>query len=127
MAQKAEKVKFELPVVKFDILEGPVLAAIKEKANAGKAPKFSATAMSMSERMLKDINAGARVHLSTPSLMSGKDNVRKLLKRDLSRIAKRAGHKSYTVRIVDEGQALVFYYEQKAEKKVVEKAEKKSA
>lgn len=114
--ETAAKPKFELPAnIKFEILEAPALQVVKEKI-VHKTSKFNPTAVSMSERMLKDINEGARLHLDTPTLQSSKDKIRKMLKKDLSRIAKKSGHR-YDVRTVDEGQALVFYFQEKPPKK----------
>ena len=119
--EKAKKAKFEIPAVKVDFLEGTALQAIKDREAVKHGPKVSATAISMSGRMLTDINAGARIQLGTPSLMRDKEQIKKFLKKDLGRLAKKA-KKNYSVRVVDEDTALVFYYEQKAPKKEKEKA-----
>jgi hypothetical protein len=82
------------------------------KLQVRKGPVISPLAIQMSERMLKD-QSGAKVPLNTKALQEGKDTVKRLLRRDLEKCAKRGGHRHLAVRVIESDNELCFYYESK--------------
>jgi hypothetical protein len=69
----------------------------------------------MSQRMLSnDLQAGAHIQLTTSALQQGKEVIKRILRRDLDRIANRQKLKLAT-RVVEQDNSLIFYYEAKRE------------
>jgi hypothetical protein len=123
MADKKQPQQLQLPTgIKIDYLEGAQLAQVKEKHS--KLTPVSDTAVAMSKRMLaNDLQAGAHIQLNSAVLQQHKESIRKLLKRDLDRIANRQKLRLST-RVVEDNNSLIFYYEQR---RTVTKKEKAAA
>jgi hypothetical protein len=112
MAENKEKAKAELPQgLKFEPVEPEQLQKLKLQTKKG--PQISETAISMSKRMLADLQAGARIPLNSKALVEGKEGIKRLLRRDLEKLARHAGHKNYAVRVIEQPDALVFHYDMK--------------
>jgi hypothetical protein len=112
MADKAEKKQYELPPLKVEPVDGNALNKLRLQQK-NKGVPVSDTAISMSDRMLKDQASGARIQLSTKVLQDNRENIKRTLRRDLEKCAKRAGHKNVAVRVIDDKEKpeLVFFYE----------------
>src|SRR5262245_40044420 len=63
------------------------------KLKAKKGPPISETAQAMYKPMLANVGVGAKVGLSNKTLQDNKDNIRKILARDLQKLARHANHK----------------------------------
>jgi hypothetical protein len=119
-AKKDKGEQLQLPTgIKIETINKDDLAKVKERHS--KLSPVSDTATAMSQKMLGDGLPGQVIALSNPALQAGKESIRRLLKRDLDRIAHRAKLR-YSTRVVEEGQSLIFYYESK---RVVEKKKDK--
>ena len=81
--------QLELPTnLKVGYLEGEQLVQVKAKHS--KLSPVSETATHMAKKMLENnMSTGATIQLSNPALLSAKETIRKLLKRDLDRVVQR--------------------------------------
>src|SRR5262245_212411 len=111
---KAQAEQLELPGgIKFEPVNQEAVNQLKLKTRKG--PPISETAQQMYKPMLANVGSGSKVALSSKALQDGKDQIKRVLVRDLQKLARHAGQKQLSVRCIENGDELTFYFEQRRE------------
>jgi hypothetical protein len=95
-----------------ETVKGEELSKVKTNSRYKNAAPVSDTALAMSAKMLADPSQGQRVSISK-EFQDQKALMKQRLQLDLSRVLTRNGHNHLSVRCIDEGSSLLFYFEPK--------------